>query len=77
MSQTKAQALLDALQQYTALVLSVKPGPIKQIGGVALPAEHPSSADDSIGIEVPVSQEDAKENHNDAIHRNPSRNHID
>lgn len=66
MSRSKAQALLDELQQYTnALILGDKPAPIKHFsgavdGGAALLVENVSAAHDSVGIEVHVGQEDAE-----------------
>jgi hypothetical protein len=65
MTHIKAQALLDELRQYTALVLSDKPGPIKRFsgavdGGAALLVENTSGAHDSVGIAVHVGQEDAE-----------------
>jgi hypothetical protein len=66
MSRTKAQALLDELQQYTnAVILGEKPDPLKQFsgavdGGPALLVENTSAAHASVGIEVHVGQEDAE-----------------
>jgi hypothetical protein len=66
MSHTKAQALLDALEQYTnALILGDQPEPIKCIvgaveGGPALLVENTGAEHNSVGIEVRVGQEDAE-----------------
>jgi hypothetical protein len=66
MSRTKAQALLEELQQYTnALILGDKPDPIKRIAGVvdggpALLVENTGAEHNSVGIEVRVGQEDAE-----------------
>ena len=66
MSRTKAQVLLDELQQYTnALILGDKPAPIKHFsgavdGGSALLVENVSAAHDSVGIEVHVGEADAE-----------------
>src|SRR4051794_20558861 len=66
MSEIKAQALLQELQQYTrAIILADEPDPIERVrgaveGGPALLVENLSAAQHSVGIEVQVGQTDAE-----------------